>query len=126
MSRFRVLLIAVIFLAGFSLRAQLRTRPGNAPYTPTKVEWAVLQLQASDGHSSLSAEEPVMIHFMDAGDGETVVCMLQYTPDVPAELVKLDRDNLREVFDLYAKTRGWPWLRLRFDERVLNVPPAQR
>lgn len=95
-------------------------RPGDATYAPTRLEWAALELQASAGQTVWTSETPVMVTFQDSGDGRTVRCVLQYTPEVPAAMVKLNRDTSQKVFDIYTKNRGWTWLRLEFDERLLH------
>jgi hypothetical protein len=95
-------------------------RPGDAPYTPTKLEWAALELQASYGSTTWTSESPVMINYIALGDGATVDCVLQYTPDVPAAVVKTNRDAAQVVFDKYVTSRSWSWLRLRFEERILH------
>jgi hypothetical protein len=95
-------------------------RPGDAPYAPTKLEWAALELQASYGSTTWTSESPVIINYIALSDGATVDCVLQYTPDVSAEVVKTNRDVAQVVFNKYAASRGWSWLRLRFEERILR------
>jgi len=96
-------------------------RPGDAPYTPTKLEWAAVELQASYG-TTWTREDPVAKAYVAASDGTTIRCILQYTPNVSAEDVKTTRDVTQIIFDKYATNRGWPWLRLRFEEKVLPQP----
>ena len=123
-------LVLLVGLLGGSLvrlrpvRAQSRPidRPGDAIYTPTKLEWAALELQASYGQQWTS-EDPLIINYLPLPDGKTVLCLLQYTSEVPAALVKSGRDSAQKVFDLYTGNRGWPWLRLEFQEKVLPRPP---
>jgi hypothetical protein len=95
-------------------------RPGDASYTPTKLEWAALELQASYGSTIWTTETPVMINYIAAGDGETIDCVLQYTPEVPAAVLKINRDAAQVVFNKYAASRCWSWLRIQFEERVLS------
>jgi len=97
-------------------------RPGDAIYTPTKLEWSALELQADSGQTNWTSETPVMINFLPLADGNTVLCLLQYTPEVPAATVKIDRDSAQKVFDIYAGSRGWSWLRLQFREKILTRP----
>lgn len=97
-------------------------RPGDAVYTPTKLEWAALELQAGYGSTVWTSETPVMINFLAMDDGATVLCLLQYTPDVPAQVVKVNRDVEQIVFDKYARRRGWSWLHLEFQEKTLPRP----
>jgi hypothetical protein len=97
-------------------------RPGDAIYTPTKLEWTALELQADYGQTNWTSETPVTINFSPLNDGNTVLCLLQYTPEVPAATVKIDRDSAQKVFDIYAGSRGWSWLRLQFREKILPRP----
>jgi hypothetical protein len=96
-------------------------RPGDAPYTPTKLEWAALEMQANFA-STWTTENPVAIAYMAADDGTTIRCLLQYTSNVSAQLVKTSREAAQLVFDRYAARRGWAWLRLRFEEQILPSP----
>jgi len=96
-------------------------RPGDATYTPTKLEWAALELQADYGNN-WTKESPVAVAFGPLNDGKTVLCLLQYTPDVAAETVKTERDTKRILFEKYVHNRGWSWLRLQFQEKVLPRP----
>lgn len=118
------LLILCLTGASFVVRGQTinstNERPGDVAYAPTKLEWAALELQAQAGNTNWTSETPVTVTFIDSGDGRTVRCVLQYTPEVPAAVVKINRDASQKVFDIYANSRGWPWLRLQFDERVLR------
>jgi hypothetical protein len=117
------LTLALVFLVGISLAQKTdntTTRPGDEAYMPTKLEWAALELQANNGVTTWTSESPVMISFVAWSDGKTVLCVIQYTPEVPAQVVKINRDASQRVFDIYAKSRGWEWLRLEFKESVLR------
>jgi len=126
-----IVVLALMLIGGSALRgslgaqstptkAKLSDRPGDAIYTPTKLEWAALELQASYGNTNYTSESPVMIQYVALGDGSTLLCLLQYPPDVPAGVVKLNRDSQQYAFDRYKGTRGWSWLRLQFDEHTLS------
>ena len=97
-------------------------RPGDAIYTPTKLEWAALELHAGYGQSNWTNETPVVINFLPLNHRKTVLCLLQFTPEVPAATVKINRDSEQVVFETYAQSRGWPWLRLQFQEKILPRP----
>ena len=96
-------------------------RPGDAAYTPTKLEWAALELQANFG-TNWTSENPIAGSFSPLGDGTTVQCLLQYTPDISAETVKTERDLKQIEFERYVRYRGWSWLRLQFQEKTLPRP----
>lgn len=96
-------------------------RPGDMPYTPTRLEWAALELQTYFGRT-LTPQDHVDISYMSAGEGTTIRCILQYTPDVAAQDIKMDRDIAQVNFDKYATRHGWPWLRLQFEEHTMPAP----
>lgn len=102
--------------------SKANSRPGDEPYTPTRLEWAAVELQADYGNPNWASESPVTITYFATDDGTTVLCLLQYTADTIAPLVKLNRDTAQSVFDKYAQSRGWTWLRLKFEERVIPHP----
>jgi hypothetical protein len=126
----RVLIILVVLLASSQLVRSVQVhatkenkrpaagRPGDAPYTPTKLEWAALELQARYGQHWTS-ETPVSREFLPLDDGRTVICLLQYLPELPPSAVNMDREMAQALFEKYATHRGWPWLRLQFQEKVL-------
>jgi hypothetical protein len=96
-------------------------RLGDAAYTPTKLEWAALELQIYYGQNWTN-ENRMTIGFLPGDDGKTVVCLLRFTPDVSAETVKKQRDIEQQRLESQAHNRGWPWLRLQFQENVLPRP----
>lgn len=129
------LVLALGFFGGSSvlsrpLRAQAAgekktaaARPGDAPYTPTKLEWAALELQALYGSPNWTTPgSPVTINFLAFNDGTSVLCIMHYTPDVTAQVLKTQRDSEQRIFDQYARGRGWSWLRVQFREEILSPP----
>jgi hypothetical protein len=78
-------------------------------------------MQANYGQEWTS-ENPVGTSFSKLENGKTVLCLLQPTPDVSAETLKTERDLKQLIFDRYAKSRGWSWLRLQFGGKILLRP----
>jgi hypothetical protein len=109
-----LLAVAVIFLAGF-LWAQ-SARPGDAPYTPTKLEWAALELEVKYGEN-----KHISVSFRSEDDGRTVQCFLIYDGTVSAAQSKAMRDLIRMRVDDYAKNKGWDWLRVTFKEEAIPL-----
>jgi hypothetical protein len=108
--------VAVIFLAGF-LWAQ-SARPGDAPYTPTKLEWAALELEVKYGEN-FGPNKHISMSFSSEDDGRTVQCFLIYDRTVSAAQSKAMRDLMRMRVDDYAKSKGWDWLRVTFKEEAI-------
>ena len=110
--------LTLLFLA--SIAYSQNPLPGDMPYTPTKLEWAALDLQASYGATTMTQESPLMISFLPYKDGITVKCLLQYTSDFEAAALKENRESIEYSFKQYKKTKGWAWLRLEFQEHVIE------
>ena len=94
------------------------TAPGDERYTPTRIEWATLWLQASLG-ASYSPDSPVSVSFVEGPDGKTIFCLIQYPPDTPAQVVNLSRNSVRKGFAAFVQIHKWDWLQLTFDESLL-------
>lgn len=114
-----IVLTVTSFGAAQGKKTAAVSRPGDAPFTPTKLQWAALELQASYGVTTISNDGPAMVNFIAQPDGETIICLIQYMPDTPAAAVKITRDSERRVFDGYVVSTGWTWLHLKFQESVL-------
>ena len=111
------LIASLLFLGVMPILAQPGQFPGRMPYTPTKLEWAALELQSNYGQTTMTHESPIMTNFTAKEDGRTVLCILQYTSDVTAAVLKINRDALTSVFESYRRSRGWNWMRLEFLEK---------
>ena len=91
---------------------------GWDPYSPTKLEWARLELQADLGES-LTADSPMSVDFVMSG--QKLVCYIAYTRSVSATQVAMRRKSIRDVFEIRKKGLGWNWLELGFEERTLET-----
>lgn len=119
-----VLMITCIALFSMAERTKTPTSsgdPGNAPYTPTKLQWAALELQADFGRN-WSSDDHVAVSFMPGQDGRTIRCRLQYTPDVSAQDLETSRAVAQTILGKYAAHQGWPWLQITFQESSLPAP----
>ena len=96
------------------------TPPGLERYTPTRLEWAALELQATHGDTWSPREETVMVTYRPGDDGLTIVCVIQYTAGASASLLGMVRDTTTQVFTIYKRAKEWPWLRLEFREKELG------
>jgi hypothetical protein len=111
----------MIFLASFAIASSAeKPAPGNELYTPTRIEWAALELQALHGKNIMTHESPLTITFIHQPDGYTVLCLMQYSADVQAAVLKIERDAIKYVVDKYRETPGFSWLRLEFKENPMK------
>jgi hypothetical protein len=113
-----LLSLAVTILAGLLWAQSARppdVRPGDAPYTRTKLEWAALELQVMHGHD-FGPGKHSSVRFLPENDGRTVNCLLLYDRSVTDEGKKLLHDLTQANADRLAKEKGWDWLRLHIHE----------
>lgn len=96
--------------------------PGRSIYQPTRIEWATLWMQAQYGCTSYSNESSIMINFSDSQDGRTLVCLVQYHPNNTAENIRITKESIETVFNIFKSQRHWGWLQLKFIEKALAVP----
>jgi hypothetical protein len=90
---------------------------GSDAYTPTKIEWLVLELRASaqkyriieDGFSIL----PV------AADSDTVELFVQHRAAVDRAQMNAAINTLRDRIEQRKRWRGWKWLKVREEIRQL-------
>ncbi len=116
----RILVFSVLATAIAVLVHAKTLTPGNEPYTPTRLEWAALELQATHGDTWSPEGSTVMVSYRPGQDGLTIVCVLQYSADTSASLIGIVRDTTRQVFSIYKDAKGWAWLRLDVKNQVLG------
>ncbi|HTS36510.1 MAG TPA: hypothetical protein VMH04_12605 [Candidatus Solibacter sp.] len=112
-----LLAATAVLLAGI-LWAQ-STRPGDAPYAPTKLEWAALELQAKYAQD-LGPDKHISMSFTPEYDGVSVHCLLIYDRTVSAAQSKAARELTQMRVADFAKQKGWDWLRVTFKEEAVQ------
>lgn len=119
--------IAVVAVTAALLCGASSGPPGIQPHTPTRLQWAALELQALYGNNTMTHESPLRITFVASADGYTVKCLMQYTNDYPAAALKTERDSVETAFKTYAESLGWSWLRLAISEHPMQATwPGER
>lgn len=92
---------------------------GDEPYTPTRLEWAAMELQTLYGERTPYPARPIIVTFLPRNDGMTVLCLIQYTSTYPEEALAFLKQGITRSFELYRSGRGWAWLRLQIQERAM-------
>ena len=93
--------------------------PGDERYSPTRLEWAALELQALYGETTPYPGRPIIVTFLPRNDGVSVLCLIQYSASVPEEALRILKQGITRSVDLYRTGRGWAWLRLQIQEQPL-------
>src|SRR5437763_210198 len=110
-----VLVMAFLAVTAFALGEQSGhvKKPGDQPFTPTRLEWAALELSARYGQFPTPDFE-LGVTFIPGNDGHTIHCLLAYGSDFPAAVVRDQKAALEKAIDTLRRQRGWTWLVLKY------------
>jgi hypothetical protein len=93
-----ILALAIVIALGAGMVAALSARPrvepqalGSERYTPTKLEWLALPLQAHYGINFLETQG-VRINFIPEAP-DTILVLLQHTPSASREVMNIHMDT---------------------------------
>jgi hypothetical protein len=84
---------------------------GLIPYSPSRIEWLALRLQAYYGNTQFG-DRMHKIVYMRSGP-ETITIVVQYTIGVNREIMNKDVETARELVDIEAKAQGWTWVQVK-------------
>jgi hypothetical protein len=95
---------------------------GTELYTPDRIEWAALQLQAVAGQHTMTA--PLLVTFAPDSEKSTIRCVLYHSPDYDASAVLESKQSIQRAFDAYRQSPGgWGWLKLKIVETTKDHWP---
>jgi len=111
--------ICVLVLAACVAYAQMKRRsPGTEPYTPTKLEWLAVILNATRDNNL--AGDNFLIWYSTSGD-DTIEIFVQYAPDVRREWMNQMVEKYRGEVETVARNYGWNWVKVREKYRKLPI-----
>ena len=106
-----VLVIAVIYTA----HGQQRESRGREPYTPTKIEWLALELQAYYGDQTYR-DDPYVVYFHHH-ELDTIEVHLRYMGRRD-QGVELELQTAKDMVRFLANKHGWQdWVKTTEDVR---------
>lgn len=109
--------VAVIASATLLMPEALASPPaGLQLYTPTRIEWACLQLNELAKVAWEGSSQYGLLFSYDGADPNTVVIQVIYEPEMDRVRLNKRIENARMLALRYAKVRGWDWLKVK--ERV--------
>ena len=115
--------LAAIFICFYSgSMAQEQKGPGAEPYSPTKIEWAAMELQGYHGTSDWRDDSAIFIRSWIPIDSFTIICIIVYNEEVPESYLEQEKKRLIRIFNTYKKTRGWDWMKLEFKMKAEKSP----
>ena len=91
-----------------------KNSPGLQPYTPTRIEWLAVTLQAALREDA-TEEKPFMLNIVVL-DSETVLIHVRYLPTVDRKVMNMSIDTARKVIHITASSFGWDdWVKIKED-----------
>ena len=90
------------------------SHPGQARYTPTRMEWLTTTLQAQL-RKDMTDSSKFLVQIV-ARDSETLVMYVRYLADVNKAAMDIQLNANREVIKLTTKAYGWDkWVKVTED-----------
>ena len=103
-----------LFMARPAIAQEGDLFPGSEPYIPTKLEWLILDLQATYG-VTFGDDLDLAITFMKShrDDPNTVVVYCQYAPRSDRVTVNETIEQRKSLVRSTAKIYGWDWVKVK-------------
>ena len=105
-----LVLIAICSLAWPQIR---KPYEGMEPYVPTRLEWLVLEFNATS-RVDLSLDSGYSMDFQDDSARDTIVIYVRYLPTVNREIMNRSIETAKKGISLFAEAHGWSsWLKIK-------------
>ena len=106
----------VVLVAGVATvwgQARLSKLEGWKPYTPSRLDWLAVDLNAS-GRIQLTNNNGYLLSYVPIANEDTILIYVKYMRDVNREAMNISIDSARKVIKMKAKSYGWDnWLKVR-------------
>jgi hypothetical protein len=83
-----------------------QSRPGSSPYTPTRLEWLTVELNAFARIQTLATERFTLM-FTPRPTDDTIVVYVRYLPNVNQNDLRGAIREARNIINIIAKRHGW-------------------
>jgi len=120
-----VAVIASVTLLTLTPEAVGSQPAGLQPYTPTRIEWACLQLNDLAKVAWEGSSQYGLSFSYDGTDPNTVVIDVIYEPEIDRVRLNKRIESARMLALKYAKARGWVWLNVKERVEMWNPKPNE-
>lgn len=87
---------------------------GSEPYTPTKLEWLALRLNANHRTNLLDTDDEFMLIFVPIHKTDTIRILVYYDPEADRKVMNMTVDAARKAIDIIAEGKGWDgWVQIK-------------
>ena len=119
-----VLALSLVFnLAEPAYAQAAQRRPeGALPYTPSRLEWLAVELNAG-GRVDLSEASGFSLDYVPIESENTILIFVRYLPAVNRDAMDIAIDNARSIVALKTKALHWTsWLRVKESIEMAGKP----
>jgi hypothetical protein len=89
------------------------TLQGILPYTPTRLEWLAVEMNAYH-RQQLTAEHPYMVTFVPLINDDTILIHVYYARSSDPVALNMALNGARKVLDITLHAKGWAgWVKVR-------------
>lgn len=112
--------VCTIAILGLAMQpAAPPTQPGMTSYTPTRLEWLALDLEASY-HEDFGPDNNYSLHYLPKPPN-TVLIFVHYKNETSAENVNHAIDSAKEVVYQDASSHGWrSWVKVEVQRKLIQ------
>jgi len=112
-------LCAGLLLAAVAVRSSPPAQPGMMPYTPTRLEWLAVDLEASY-HQDFSHDSPLSLHYLPKPPN-TVLIYVHYTSETSPAALEGAIDAAKGQVNQDASSHGWSsWVKIEVQRKLIK------
>ena len=112
------ILVIITFLTVTWAQDRSSDLEGAKPYTPSRLEWLAVELNASL-RVSMSVNNGYLMSFAPIKKEDVILIYVRHLPNVNREVMNISINSAREVISIKAKQYGWnSWLKVREDVQM--------
>jgi len=110
---------ALSLLAALAARSNPPVQPGMMPYTPTRLEWLTVDLEASY-HQDFGRDTPYSLHYLPKAPN-TVLIFVHHTSETPAGALETAIDAAKQQVNQDASSHGWSsWVKIEVQRKLIK------
>lgn len=116
------IIIAVAFILLLDLspgwaQQQRRLSPGAESYTPSRIEWLWLHLQASNS-TQISSDNFFSVDYVH-NNNDTITIFVRYLPQADRSILNARIESVKKIAQMTAKSYGWDsWVKFVEDVKI--------
>ena len=115
-------LLAAMLAFGCVMFAQDRSRlQGWKPYTPTRLEWLAVDLNASMRIAGLMESSHFDMSFIPLEQEDTILISAIYLPGADQKAIRTSVDYAKAFIAVRIKMYGWSWVKVKEKIEVGSV-----